>query len=115
MRKLFFLAFLCAALLLGAQAQEKKYADIVGEYEFDMEGQMMVVSFYVEDGKLWGAPEGQEAAELEPVEGKPLNFVVNTPDGGVMEMEFVKDDSGKVVKCVVDMMGMAMEGVKIKK
>jgi hypothetical protein len=115
MRKLFFVAFVCAALLVGAQAQEKKYADVVGDYEFDQEGQVMIVTFWVEDGKLWGAPEGQDSAELEPVEGKPLHFIVNTPDGATMEIEFVKDDSGKVAKCVVDMMGMAMEGVKIKK
>ena len=115
MRKLLFVSFVVAALVLGAQAQEKKYADIVGDYEFEMEGQVMIVTFWVEEGKLWGAPEGEEPAELEPVEGTPLHFEINTPDGQYFELEFVKDDSGKVAKCLVDMMGMAMEGVKIKK
>jgi hypothetical protein len=115
MRKSLFLVMVCVALVLGTQAQEKKYADIVGDYEFDQEGQVMLVTFWVEDGQLWGAPEGQEAAVLEPVEGKPYNFEVYTPDGQTMELEFVKDESGKVAKCVVDMMGMAMEGIKIKK
>ena len=115
MRKSFLLVVVCVALVLGAQSQEDKYADIVGDYEFDMEGQVMLVSFWVEEGKLWGGPEGQEAAVLEPVEGKPYNFEVHTPDGQVMEMEFVKDEAGKVVKCLVSMMGMDMEGIKIKK
>ncbi len=115
MRKVLLVTFMCAVLVMCALAQEKKYADIVGDYEFDQDGQIMLVSFWVEDGQLWGGPEGQESAVLEPVEGKPLHFVVNTPDGSTMDLEFVKDDSGNVVKCLVDMMGMAMEGVKIKK
>ncbi|NOR15350.1 MAG: hypothetical protein GQ544_06575, partial [Candidatus Aminicenantes bacterium] len=102
-------------MVLGALAQEKKYADIVGDYEFDMEGQIMLVSFWVEDGELWGGPEGEEAAVLESVEGKPLNFEINTSDGQYYVLEFVTDDSGKIVKCLVDAMGMEMEGVKIKK
>ena len=115
MRKLTMVVLLCVVLVASVVAQDKKYADIVGDYEFDMEGQVMLVSFWVEEGQLWGGPEGQEAAVLEPVEGKPLNFEINTSDGQYFVLEFVKDDSGKVVKCLVDAMGMEMEGVKIKK
>lgn len=93
---------------------EKKYAPLVGDYEFDMQGQIMVVSFWVEDGKLVGAPEGETPEELEPVEGEDLKFEINTADGQFMELEFVKDDSGKVTKCLVLTMGMEMEGVRIK-
>jgi hypothetical protein len=93
---------------------EKKYAPLVGDYEFDMQGQIMVVSFWVEDGKLWGAPEGETPEELEAVEGEDLKFEINTADGQFMELEFVKDDSGKVTKCIVMTMGMEMEGVRIK-
>ena len=114
MRKLSLVAFLCVVLVASVVAQDKKYADVVGDYEFDQDGQIILVSFWVEEGELIGAPEGQASAVLEPVEGKPLHFVANTQDGATMDLEFVKDDSGKVVKCLVDMMGMAMEGVKIK-
>ena len=99
----------------GDDAIKKKYGPILGDYEFDQEGQVMLVSFWVENGGLWGAPEGQEAAELTPVEGNELKFEVNTADGGYMELEFIKDESDEVVKCTVLMMGMAMEGIKIKK
>jgi hypothetical protein len=94
---------------------KKKYAPILGDYEFDMEGQVMLVSFWVEGGGLWGGPEGQEAAELDPVEGEDLKFEITTADGAFMELEFIKDESGKVVKCTVLGMGMEMEGIKIKK
>jgi hypothetical protein len=97
------------------EALKKKYAPLLGEYEFDVDGQIMLVSFWVESGGLWGGPEGQEAAELTPVEGNDLKFEINTPDGQYMELEFKKDESGAVVKCTVLMMGMEMEGVKIKK
>ncbi len=99
----------------GDDALKKKYAPLLGEYEFEMDGQIMQVSFWVEGGALWGGPEGQEAAELTPVEGQELKFEINTSDGQFMEVEFVKDESGQVAKCTVLTMGMEMEGIKIKK
>jgi hypothetical protein len=113
-------ALIAAVGGLAVMAQEsddalkKKYAPILGDYDFDMEGQVMMVSFWVENGGLWGAPEGQEAAELTPVEGNELKFEINTADGQYMELEFIKEESGEVVKCIVLGMGMEMEGVKIK-
>ena len=93
---------------------EKKYAPLVGDYEFDMQGQIMVVSFWVEDGKLVGAPEGETPEELEPVEGEDLKFEINTADGQFMELEFIKDEAGKINTCIVLTMGMELEGVRIK-
>jgi hypothetical protein len=105
---------LTTSLLATIQDAEKKYAPLVGDYEFDMQGQIMVVSFWVEEGKLWGAPEGETPAELEPVEGEDMKFEVNTDTGQFFELEFVKDESGKVNKCIILAMGMEMEGVRIK-
>jgi len=93
---------------------EKKYAPLVGDYEFDMQGQIMVVSFWVEDGKLVGAPEGETPEELEPVEGEDLKFEMNTADGQFLELEFIKDEAGKINTCIVVTMGMELEGVRIK-
>lgn len=106
---------LSAALFAYYQEDaEKKYAPLVGDYEFDMQGQIMVVSFWVEDGKLVGAPEGETPEELEPVEGEDLKFEVNTADGQFMELEFVKDEAGKINTCIVLSMGMELEGIRIK-
>ena len=43
-----------------------------------------------------------------------MKFEITTVNGQFMELEFVKDDSCKVTKCIVLTMGMEMEGVKIK-
>ena len=99
----------------GDDVLKKKYAPLLGEYEFEVDGQVMLVSFWVEGGALWGGPEGQDSAELTPVEGKDMEFEINTSDGQFMEVEFVKDESGKVAKCTVLTMGMEMEGIKVKK
>jgi hypothetical protein len=99
----------------GAQLQESKYADIAGYYKFDIEGQAMVVSFRVEDDQLWIVPKGEEASVLEPVEDKPLHFSVETGDGSLIEMEFIKDESGKVVNFIALIEGREIKGIKIKK
>ena len=101
-------------------AQEKKagskkaYNEIGGKYEFDIEGQIMVIAFWVENEKLVGAPEGEEPVELEPVEGEELKFTATNPGGQFYEISFAKDDKGKITKCVIGTMGMEYEGNKIK-
>ena len=99
---------------LDTQEAGKKYAPLVGDYEFDVQGQIMIISFWVEEGKLWGAPEGESAAQLEPVEGVAMKLEVNAPNGRFYELEFVEDESGEVTRCIVATMGMGMEGVKVE-
>jgi len=100
----------------------KKYAVIVGDYEFDMTetemGGVMTVNFYIEDGALWGLPEtSAEPAKMEPVEGKEFEFTIEDPDEGTYEIKFIKDESGKYTKCHVknDTMGFDLIGTKVKK
>ncbi len=124
---------LCLAVMLLAMnpvvsTQEKKpdlakkYAVIVGDYEFDMtEAGMgvMIVNFYIEDGAFWSLPESStEATKMEPVEGKEFEFTVNDPnDGSTYEIKFVKDKSGKYTECHVknETMGFDLVGTKLKK
>ncbi len=108
-------AFVCAVMNNSAVAQDKKFAEIVGDYEFDYEGQIMVISFWEEDGVLWAAPEGETPESLDGVEGKPLNFEVTVGGGQFYELEFQKDELGKVTKCVLVTQGIEIEGVKLKK
>lgn len=91
-----------------------KYDALVGDYEFDIQGQVMVITFSEEDGMLMAAPQGQEALEIEPVEGEDLKFEVTTPEGQYYELQFIKDDSGKVNTCIITTMGMEMEGTRIQ-
>jgi hypothetical protein len=109
------LVFVLSTLSSAAIVQEKKYAEIVGDYEFEFEGQVMVISFWEEDGVLWGAPEGETPESIDPVEGKPLNFEVTVEGGQFYELEFKKDESGKVTKCIMQVQGMELEGIKLKK
>ncbi len=118
-------SIVCLALMFSiinatSFAQEKKagtkknYNEIAGKYEFDIEGQIMVIGFWIEDGRLMGGPEGEEPAEIEPVEGEELKFTATTSEGQYFEIAFVRDDEGKVAKCVIGTMGMEYEGNKIK-
>ena len=124
--------FFCLALMLlvmnpVVSAQEKKpdlakkYAAIVGDYEFDMTDAgmgVMNVNFYVADGALWALAEtSSEPDKVEPVEGKEFEFTINDPDDGTYEIKFVKDESGKYTECHVknEVMGFDLIGTKVKK
>jgi hypothetical protein len=72
------LALAClAALTVPAVAQDKPVdmkkvlADIIGDYDFSFQGESMVVQFTESDGKLFGAPVGEEPEELTVIEGNP--------------------------------------------
>jgi len=122
-QKLTFI-FICFALVLFgfnassfAQDKEKLYAEIAGEYEFEVEGQILVVIFSTEDGVLYGDTEGDPGppSELEPVEGNELEFTTTGTDGNLYEIGFSRDEEGKISKCLLRVMGMELEGLKIKK
>jgi hypothetical protein len=92
----------------------KKYAPILGTYEFFAEGQTMLIKFWVDEEKLWGAPEGETPEELTPMEGENWKFEVTTGDGQYFVLEFVKDESGKFNKCLLQTMGTELEGTRIE-
>ena len=116
-------AFLLALMTSPAAAQdlEKKYAPIVGDYEFDMseEGMgVMVVQIYVEGGTIraWPKDMGDSPGEMIPKEGEEFAFTIDNGDGSMWTIEFLKDESGKYTKChaVHDVMGTDMTGTKIE-
>jgi hypothetical protein len=117
------LALAClAASAVPAVAQDKPVdmkkviADIVGDYDFSIQGESMVVQFTESDGKLFGAPAGEAPEEIKPVEGKPLFFDVTVAaNGQYYEMQFVRNDKGVIDKCIMNAMGMTVEGMKIIK
>lgn len=114
-----FMAFL---LSLNATAQdlEKKYAPILGDYEFDLTDSGMgivTVKFYVENDELWAWPDNSEEPGLMvPVEAEEFMFTVDAEDQGIYELEFMKDESGEYTKCHVKNEAIAMDviGEKIK-
>jgi hypothetical protein len=93
---------------------EKKYAPIIGTYEFYVEAQIMNIKFWVEEDKFWGAPPGETPAEIVPVEGEEWKFEATTDEGQFFIISFAKDESGKFNKCTVESMGMVIEGTRIE-
>jgi hypothetical protein len=117
---LFFICF--ALVLLGlnissfAQDKAKLYAEIAGDYEFDIEGQVILITFLVEDGALYGTQEDDPdpPTPLDPVEGKELEFEATNQNGDFYEISFARDEDGKITKCLIITMGIEIEGVKLK-
>ena len=114
-------AFLLSILALPAAAQEleKKYAPILGDYEFDLTEAalgIVTIQFYIEDNAIWAWPKDMgEPAEMIPVEGKEFVFAIEGGDGQSWKVEFQKDDSGKYTKChtINEAMGLDVVGEKI--
>lgn len=113
------LILISAAVYTGSQTQDKPVdakkilEEIAGDYDFDFQGQAMLINFFEKDGKFFGAPVGETPEEILPVKGSLLKFEV-TPGGGVQlyELEFVRNEKGVIDKCTLKTMGMEMIGIK---
>lgn len=106
---------ICALGIHAGDQTEGKYAALCGDYEFEFEGQVMVVSFHEEDGVLYAAPEGETPEEIVPIEGEDLKFEVTVAaNGQYYEIEFVKNEEGKIDTCILRTMGMELEGDRLK-
>jgi len=96
----------------------KKYSDIIGEWEFDIEGYgLLVFKFYIEKEELWVVPvrdREDEPTKIEPVKGKELVFSAFSPSGNSYEFTFTKDDQGKITKCTmfIEQAGIDVDGKK---
>jgi len=113
---------LAAGLPAWAQSQNpakpvdlaKIMAEIAGTYDFDAQGQAMVINFYVQEGKLYGMPEGETAELLTPMKGdNPLKFDVTVSGNGqYYELEFSCDEKGLIVKCTLKTQGQEVVAKK---
>jgi hypothetical protein len=118
------LTFICFALVLFgisvssyAQEKAKLYEEIAGVYEYEYQGQYIVISYWVEEGVLWATQEGDPdpPVELNPVEGKELEFETTGSDGNLYVISFSRDEDGKITKSILATMDISVEGVKIVK
>ena len=87
------------------------YHGIAGEYIF--EGMGMVL-FFVQDRYLVAKEEGQaEGVILQRVEHNPLEFQFRPRIGEVIELEFLRDETGKVTKCYLRKNGEEYQGQRV--
>jgi hypothetical protein len=108
------LLFLSTFAFSLGQDLAKKYAPIIGTYEFSMDADVLTVKFWVEDEKFWGAPPGETPTEIVPLEGEEWKFEANTDDGQYYIITFAKDEAGKFNTCILESMGMEIEGKRIE-
>ena len=93
---------------------EKLYKEISGRYEFDVDGQLTILDFYVKDGSLYGTSEGDnEEVDIDPVDLEKMSFEATDMDGDFYEITFSRDEDKKITKCVILTEGMELEGIKI--
>jgi hypothetical protein len=116
-------ALVLCGLALANQTDEelkKKYAVILGSYQFDMSDYEMGIvklEVYVEYGSLWAYPDiADSAIAMTVIEGKEFSFQIEDPDEGTYVLEFLKDDEGNYSKCHVinEFAALDVTGTKIK-
>lgn len=94
---------------------KKEFAQILGEYAFDMEGQTFTLNFYVEGGELWADSGDGRPATMKPIEDEVFAFTAEDPVSGLFEIKFLKDDQGNYTVCRVINRDMGIETKGIKK
>jgi len=117
-------SLLMSGLLFAGQEKsdaslEKKYAPILGDYEFDlteMGGEVQVLNYHITDGELWIDSGDGDPAICKPVEGAEFEFTAVSSDGQEFEIRFEKDDKGEYPLCNINILSMGIEisGTKIK-
>ena len=95
---------------------KKKYAPILGEYEFDWRGAIFILDFYIEDGALWSDSGDGSPATMESLGEEPFEFKAEDPITGIFEIKFLENDQGEYTICrfVSNSLGFDLKGNKIK-
>ena len=90
--------------------------ELIGPYKVEIQGQTGAFIFIEEDGHLKGAPAGEEPSVLELMEGEDMTFVGHSPDGTEHLFKFLRNEEGKVTKCILSIpaMGLVVEMFRIE-
>ena len=90
--------------------------ELIGPYKVEIQGQTGAFIFIEEDGHLKGAPAGEEPSVLELMEGEDMTFVGHSPDGTEHLFKFLRNEEGKVTKCILSIpaMGLVVDMFRIE-
>lgn len=116
----FFLLFVMSTPTFSQQENKvdpKILDELIGAYEVKIQGQTGAFIFIKEEGKLKGAPAGEEPSVLESVEGEDMTFKGYSPDGTEHLFKFLRNEEGKVAKCVLSIptAGLVVDMFKLEK
>jgi hypothetical protein len=113
--------FLCVLGIFGHSQQNEKVDpglldELIGPYRVEIQGQKGAFIFIKEKGILKGAPAGEEPAELLLKEGEEMTFVGHTPDGTEQFFKFLRNEDGKIGKCILSIpsAGLVVEMFKME-
>jgi hypothetical protein len=114
-----FLGLLIAGSALAVQeksdeALQKKYAPILGTYEFDlseMGGNVILLEIMIKEGALWADSGDGMPDTLNPTVEGEFEFDASDPESGTLKLVFEKDDEGNYTILNIDLIDM---GVQIK-
>jgi len=82
--------------------------ELIGPYKVEIQGQTGAFIFIKEEGKLKGAPAGEEPSVLELMEGEDMTFVGRSPEGTEHLFKFLRNEEGKVKKCILSIPAMGL-------
>jgi CubicO group peptidase (beta-lactamase class C family) len=94
----------------------KNYGDFVGVYEFEFEGEKMILKFTIKNKKLWAhtVTDDYEVGELTRDKKRPTLFRGTTVHGEHWAFEFIKEE-GKPARCkfIDEDFGAEIVGIRI--
>jgi len=107
------------ALMIGpAAAQDSKpdplalYREIAGVYESRVDGRPFFVTYFIENGRLRTVHADTMPVDCVPVPGQSLKFELAALSEPRPQLEFVRDENGKIVKCLTRAAGRELVFIK---
>ena len=99
------------------EALQKKYAPILGTYEFDlseMGGDVIYLEIMIKEGELWGDSGDGMPVTLKQAGEEGFEFDASDPESGTLKLVFEKDDDGNYTILNIDLidMGVQITGIK---
>ena len=76
------------------------FREIVGVYEAKVDGRSYFVTYYLESGRLRTVHADNAPVDCVPVSGQSLKFELAAMSEPRPQLEFVRDENGKIVKCL---------------